>query len=146
MMSPKVKKFLQSWIINTLAVLVAAFLVKGISYRSALDLFAASLILGVLNSFIRPVLLLIALPLLIFTLGLFILVINALLLWLVGSLNIGAFHVDGFMSAFWGALIISVVSLFLNALTGTNTRVEVRRGQRPPSNNDQGGNGPVIDV
>jgi putative membrane protein len=145
MMSPKVKKFLQSWIINTLAVLIAAFMIKGISFRSPLDLFVASLILGVLNSVIRPVLLLIALPLLIFTLGLFILVINALLLWLVGSMNIGAFHVDGFMSAFWGALIISMVSLFLNALTGTN-RVEVRRGQRPPSNNDRGGNGPVIDV
>jgi putative membrane protein len=142
-MSPKLKKFIQSWIINTLAVLVAAYIVPGIHYKSTADLFVASLLLGILNSFIRPLLLLLALPLLIFTLGLFILVINAVLLWFVGSLNLG-FEVDGFLSAFWGALIISVISLLLNSLTGTGqARVEVRRN-RPPS--DSGGNGPVIDV
>jgi putative membrane protein len=142
-MSPKLKKFIQSWVINTLAVLVAAYIVPGIQYQKAVDLFVASLLLGILNAFIRPMLLLLALPLLIFTLGLFILVINAVLLWVVGSLNQG-FRVDGFLSAFWGALIISIISLVLNSLTGTgNTRVEVHRDRRPPGSD---GNGPVIDV
>jgi putative membrane protein len=142
-MSPKLKKFIQSWVINTLAVLVAAYLIPGIHYRSPLDLFVASLLLGILNAFIRPMLYRLALPLVIFTLGLFILVINAVLLWFVGSLNQG-FQVNGFLSAFWGALIISIISLVLNSLTGTgNTRVEVRRGRRPPGPD---GGGPVIDV
>lgn len=148
-MSPKLKKFIQSWIINTLAVLVAAFIVKGIHFTTALDLFVASLLLGILNAFLRPVLLLLALPLLIFTLGLFILVINAVLLWFVGQISPEHFAVENFASAFWGALIISIVSVFLNAMTGTGgTRVEVRRGKRT-SPRDRGpgdGDGPVIDV
>jgi putative membrane protein len=139
-MSPKIKKFIQSWIINTMAVLVAVAILPGIQYERPLDLFIASLLLGILNAFIRPILLLLALPLLIFTLGLFILVINALLLYFVGVLLPG-FNVDGFWWAFFGALIISIVSMFLNMLTG-NSKVEVRRGKRPPRD----GNGPVIDV
>src|SRR5206468_8792481 len=86
-MSPKLKKFVQSWVINTLAVAVAAFIVPGIHYKSPFDLAIASLLLGILNAFIRPILLLMALPLLVFTLGLFILVINAVLLWFVGQIS-----------------------------------------------------------
>jgi putative membrane protein len=88
---------------------------------------------------------LIALPLLLFTLGLFMFVINALLLFLVGSILKG-FHVHTFWAAFWGALIISIVSLVLNTVTGTGkARVEIRRGGGPPKGPGTG-NGPVIDV
>ena len=89
---------------------------------------------------------LLALPLLIFTLGLFTLVINALLLYFVGVLLGPHFQVDSFGSAFLGALIISVVSIALNILTGTgSTRVtfQRRRRRRPKSDDDDG---PVIDV
>jgi putative membrane protein len=146
-MSPKLKRFLANWIINTAAVAVAASIVHGIDYQGKfLNLFVASLLLGMLNAFIRPILLLMALPLLVFTLGLFILVINAVLLWVVGQLMAPHFSVDGFKSAFWGALIIGIISLLLNSLTGTGTsRVEIRRGRKPPDS-DQGGGGPVIDV
>ena len=74
------KKFLQSWAINTLAVLVAVYMVPGIHFKddSLWTPFVTSLVLGILNAFIRPVLMFLALPLLIFTLGLFTLVINAL--------------------------------------------------------------------
>src|SRR5438876_10309795 len=82
--SVPVKKFIQSWFINTLAVLVAVYLVKGIRYDKPLDLLVASLLLGILNAVLRPILLFLALPLLIVTLGLFTLVINALLLYFVG--------------------------------------------------------------
>jgi putative membrane protein len=147
-MQPGFKKFIQSWLINTLAVLVAVYLIKGIHYEKPLDLFAASLVLGILNSFLRPIIMLLALPLLIFTLGLFMLVINALLLYFVGFLLQPHFYVDGFWTAFKGALIISVVSLLLNSLTGAGqSRIRVHRGRPPPdAGRHDGGNGPVIDV
>ena len=139
------KKFLQSWLINTLAVLVAAYLVRGIRYEKPLDLAMASLLLGVLNSVIRPVLLRFALPLLIVTLGLFLVIVNASLLYFVGFLLQPHFYVQDFWSAFWGALIISIVVLALNSLTGTGgSRVTIQR-HRPPSGPD-GGSGPVIDI
>ncbi len=145
-MSPKLKKFIQSWIINTLAVVLTVLMMRGhIQYEKPLDLIAASLMLGILNAFLRPIILLLALPLLIFTLGLFILVINALLLYFVGFLLKPHFYVDTFWSAFWGALIISIISLVLNSMTGAGSaRIQVRRGPRPPGS-DPGG-GPVIDV
>lgn len=144
-MSPALKKFIQGWAINTLAVLVATQIVRsGIHYDSITSLLVATLVLGILNTFLRPVLLFLSLPLLIFTLGLFTLVINALLLYWVGSLVQG-FRVDSFRSAFWGALIISIVSLILNSVTGTgNSRITVRRSKSPPDRRD--GGGPVIDV
>src|SRR5689334_7464196 len=98
------KKFIQSWLINTLAVLVAVYVIKGIHYTTALDLCVASLILGIINAIIRPALLILVLPLLIFTLGLFLLVINALILYFVGYILRPHFYVDSFSAAFWGAL------------------------------------------
>ena len=144
------KAFVQRWLISTLAVLVATHMVDGIKYDSASTLFVASLLLGILTAFLRPLLLLLSLPLLIFTLGLFTLVINAALLYWVGKLVKG-FQVDSFSAAFWGALVISLASLVLNSLTGTGSaRVEVRRGPPPPppppDRDDRGGGGPVIDV
>ncbi len=145
-MPPGLKKFIQSWLINTLAVLVAVYLVKGIHYEKPLDLVVASLLLGILNAVLRPVLMFLALPLLLFTLGLFTLVINALLLYFVGYVLRPHFYVDGFWSAFWGALIISIVGLILNSMTGTGeSRFRVERGRRPPGSSGDGG-GPVIDV
>ena len=77
----KFLRFLGNWAINTFAVLIAAIILRGhIHYANATDLIVASLLLGILNAFVRPVLMLLTLPLLIFTLGLFTLVINALLL------------------------------------------------------------------
>jgi len=147
-MSPKAKRFIASWIINTLAVLVAVQILgdSRIHYDNWTDLLVASLLLGIFNAFLRPIIMLLALPLLIFTLGLFMLVINALLLWFVGSLFDG-FHVNGFGPAFWGALIISVISLFLNIMTGGGkTRVQFRRGRHPPNSGRGDDGGPVIDV
>jgi len=142
--SKKIFRFIQSWLINTLAVLVAVALLRGhITYAHWSDLFIASLILGILNAFIRPILIFFALPLLIFTLGLFMLVINALLLYFVGFLMAPHFQVDSFGFAFLGALVISIVSVALNLLTG-GSRVSVQR-RRPPKNPDDD-NKPVIDV
>ncbi len=150
------KPFFQRWIINTLAVLIAAWLLQGISYSWTTislgqlkmevpsGLIAAALLLGILNAILRPILLLLSLPLLIFTLGLFTFVINALILLLVSWLLRPHFVIDGFGSAFLAALIISIVSLVLNSVTGTGkSRVSIKRGKTPPSDD---GSGPVIDV
>ena len=141
------KQFLQRWAINTVAVLVATYVVPGIHYQGWLSLIVATFILGLLNTFLKPLMLLLSLPLLIFTLGLFTLVINALLLSFVSWLLAPKFQVDGFGHALLGALVISLVSIALNSLTGTGTsRVEFRRGRRPPRNRPGDGGGPVIDV
>ena len=145
-MPEKLKAFIQRWVISTVAVLVATYLVPGIKFGRWEDLLVATLVLGLLNSFLRPLLMLLSLPLLIFTLGLFTIVINALLLLLVDWLLHPKFVVDSFGSAFWGALVISVVSLLLNSLTGSgDARVSVRRGG-PPKKPDDDEGGPVIDV
>ena len=143
----KLLRFLQSWIINAFAVLVAAIILRGhITYQSPSDLIVAALLLGILNAFVRPILMLLALPLLIFTLGLFTLVINALVLYFVGVLMRQHFQVDTFGFAFLGALIISIVSIALNIMTGAGrARVSIRRRPPPPPKSDDG-NGPVIDV
>jgi putative membrane protein len=148
-MPEKLKAFIQRWVISTVAVLVAAFILRDrITYGTWVDLLVATLVLGLLNSFARPLLMLLSLPLLIFTLGLFSIVINAVLLLLVSAL-LGPehFHVDGFWAACLGALIISIVSLLLNSLTGTGSaRLSVRRGAPPKKEHDDDKGGPVIDV
>lgn len=142
------KKFIQRWLVNTLAVLVTVVILRGhIRYAAPVDLFVASLLLGILNAFIRPFMLLLALPLLVFTLGLFTLVINAALLYLVHWMMGDHFEVDSFGWAMLGSLVISVISLPLNIMTGAGkARLTVRRHQRPPDAKPGGGNGPVIDV
>ena len=146
-MPERLKAFIQRWIISTVAVLVATHILRPrIDYATWKDLLIATLVLGLLNSFLRPVLMLLSLPLLIFTLGLFTIVINAVLLLIVSALLEPGFVVRNFGAAFWGALIISIVSLLLNSLTGTgDARVSVRRGKPPEKKNDDK-DGPVIDV
>jgi putative membrane protein len=139
------KSFLLRWIITTLAVQVAAQIVPGITWDTWSGLLVATLLLGLLNAFLRPVLIFFALPLVVVTLGLFIFVINALLLDWVGHLK--DFHVATFGAALWGSVIISLVTMLLNYLTGNNkSRIEFHRSRppRPPPSDD--GGGPMIDV
>lgn len=143
---PGWKRFAQSWLINTLSVLVAVYVVPGIRFKddSLWTPFVTALVLGILNAFLRPVMMFLALPLLIVTLGLFMLVINALVLYLVSMLMGRYFEVDNLGWAFAGALIISIVSTVLNLVTGTNrSRIRVTQQRRPQK---QDGDGPVIDV
>ena len=98
----KVKEFLHQFVVGTLAVLVAVNVVGGITYDTPANLLLASLVLGALNAFLRPLLLLGCLPLLILTLGLFLIVINAILLKLTGEL-VNGFEVEDFWSANLGS-------------------------------------------
>ncbi len=106
--------FVVRWLITTIAVLAAERLLPGIQCDTWSALLGASLLLGIINAFIRPILLLLSLPFIIVTMGIFIFVINALLLMLVSTI-IPAFHVDGFWNAFFGAIVISIVSWILSS-------------------------------
>ncbi|MFN0069174.1 MAG: phage holin family protein [Limisphaerales bacterium] len=132
-------RFLLRWGVTALAVMAAAYVVPGIRYGSWTSLLVAALLLGLLNAFVRPVLVLLTAPLVLVTLGLFIWVINALLLHFVGNIVKG-FEVAGFWPALWGAAVMSLVSLVLNAVVGPRTKPPHRTA--PPR--DPGG--PVIDV
>ena len=125
--------FLLRWLINAAALWIAIQLVDGIEHRGSWwSLLFVALVFGLLNASIRPLLKLLSLPIIILTLGLFIFVINALMLmltgWLSGLLDLG-FYVAGFWDAFVGGLIISVVSFLLSLFTGvgkTKVHVETR--------------------
>jgi putative membrane protein len=109
-------------IINALSIGAAAILVRGITLTGPMwKILPLGVLFGLINFLIKPVMELFALPLIILTLGLFMLVINALMLMLTtklsGSLNLGL-HVHGFLPAFWGAIIISIVNMVLSWLTG----------------------------
>ncbi len=112
------RHLLLRWIINAIALAVAATLVSGIHVDGGwLVLALVALIFGLVNALIRPVVTLLTCPLIILTLGLFTLIINAVMLllasWIAGLLGIG-FTVDGFGPAFWGALVISIISFVLS--------------------------------
>ena len=107
--------FVIRWLVTTVAVLVAAHLIPGISYDGWGALLGGSLLLGIINAFVRPVLLLLSLPFIIVTMGLFIFVINGLLLMLVSKI-VPAFHVGGFWSAMFGAIVYSIISFLLALL------------------------------
>ena len=106
--------FVLRWIGITIAVFVAERILPGIRCDGWGALLGASLLLGIINAFVRPVLLLLSLPFIIVTMGLFIFVVSALLLMLVSAV-IPSFHVDGFWNAFFGAILISLVNWALSS-------------------------------
>jgi putative membrane protein len=111
-------------LVNVAALAVTAYVFDGIAFRGLTAIVVASLLIGILNAFIRPVLVFLTLPLTIVTLGGFILVINALLFWLVSNLVPG-FHVAGFWSALGGTILVSIVSFFLNLMIGDGGKTAV---------------------
>lgn len=116
--------FLIRLFLNALALVIVSAIIPGIEVRGVLPALAAAFFLGVVNAFIRPVILILTLPLTIITLGLFIPLLNAALLKLV-SLMIQGFEVHGFWSAVFGAILISLISGVLNLLINDRGRVEI---------------------
>jgi putative membrane protein len=127
-------KLLIRWFINAVALAAAAYLVPGISVgegQAWATVAIMSIIFGLVNALIRPLLKVLTCPLILLTLGLFTLIINGLMLWLsswiAGQLDVG-FQVAGFWPAFWGALVISIVSFVLSLIFGEDD--DRRRRQR----------------
>lgn len=125
-----VSKFLLRWLITAIALAVAAWLVDGIWFTDRADglgafedwwlpLVLVALISTAITVFVKPILTILSIPFILVTLGLFLIVLNALLLlfteWLADLFDIG-FHIDGFWSAVWGAIIISITTWILDAL------------------------------
>lgn len=143
------KKFVQTWLINTCAVLVTVTVLPHFHCEPKGAVFLVSLLLGILNTFLRPLMMLVALPLVITTLGLFLVVINGCLIYMVDGIMGKTFEVDGFGWAMLGSVLIGLIALVLNVITGnTNAQVKVRRQQSPSDKQDRGsgGDGPVIDI
>jgi putative membrane protein len=103
------------WIINALALLALPYIFTSITIDSFVTALIVAVVLGLVNTLIRPVLVLLTLPVTVLTLGLFIFVINGLLFWAVGSFMPG-FHVAGFWSGVFGAIVYSLISWALSSL------------------------------
>ena len=108
-------RILLLWLINTVALFALPVLMPSIQIDSFTTALIAVLVLGLVNTLIRPVLILLTLPVTVLTLGLFILVINGLMFWAVSEM-VSGFQVAGFSSAVLGALLYSVISWLLSAL------------------------------
>ncbi len=122
--------FLLRWSINLLALVTAAVLIKGIRIQSIEMGIIAAGFLGIVNAVIRPVVLVLTLPINLLTLGLFTLVINAVMLKLV-AMVVPGLVIEGFWAAFWGAFVISLVSWLLNLFVGGDGKMMyIRRVKR----------------
>jgi putative membrane protein len=114
--------FLLRVVVNAAAISLAAYVVSGIRVSAVGPALAAGLVLALINAIVRPVLIVLTLPLTLITLGLFLFVLNAFCLWLTSAFVPG-FSVDGFGAAFLGALVISVVSWVLTAFVSDAGRL-----------------------
>lgn len=123
------------WLILTVAIIVTAYLLDGIIISGFFAAFFAAAILGILNAFFRPILLILTLPINILSLGLFTIVINALLLMMASGV-IPGFMISSFWTALLGALLISLVSFILNTFIGGHARpvvyVDTRTTRKHP--------------
>jgi putative membrane protein len=118
--------FILRALIASLGLWAATEILDGLTIDDATTLILAGVLLGLVNAVVRPFVLLLSLPALLFTLGLFLLVINAAMLGLV-ALMLHGFHIDGFWTAIGGSLIVSVVSWIGSWFIGPKGRVEIIR-------------------
>jgi putative membrane protein len=114
-------RFLTRILITTIAALIASYLLAGIHINSFVTAFIVALVLAILNSFIKPILIFLTLPITILTLGLFLLVINVLIIKWTADL-VSGFRVDGWLSALLFSFIVSVVTYVIEALVGNNDK------------------------
>jgi len=102
-----------NWLVSALAILAAAYLLPGVHVASFTDALVVAVVLGIINAFIKPVLLILTLPITILTLGLFTFVINAVIILLAANIVTG-FTVDGFWWALIFSIVLSIINSFLN--------------------------------
>lgn len=107
-------KLITKWLLSAAALLFVAYLYSGVEVRSFGAAMLAAFVIGLLNSVVRPVLVVLTLPVTILTLGLFLFVINALMFWAAGALLDG-FHVNGFIAALVGSLLYSVIGIVIES-------------------------------
>ncbi len=113
-------RILLVWILNAVALWLVTLIVPGVQVQDPVMAFIAAIVLGLVNTLVKPVLVILTLPITVVTLGLFLLVLNGLLFWAVGSLLPG-FHVAGFWWAVLGALVYSLLTWAFSALLPKKT-------------------------
>ena len=112
------------WLVSAVALYLTSLIVDGIEIDGVIPLLFAAVTIGILNAVVRPIILLLTLPLNIVTLGLFTLVVNAFMLWMASKVVIG-FVVTGFWAALGGWLLMSFFTFLINLLIGETGRIEV---------------------
>ena len=120
-MTNSLTRFLLHWAITSLSLWAATYVFRGIHFADVQALVISALLLGFANAIVRPLLIVLTLPLTVLTLGLFLLVVNALMLLLVSALVAG-FSIDSFLTAFFASIFISLLSFFIGAMLGAGTR------------------------
>jgi len=108
-------KFLGRLMVSTLAVLVTSYILPGVHIDGVITALIVAAVLSLLNAVVKPVLIILTIPITLFTLGFFLLVINAVMILLASSL-VPSFHVDGFLTAFLFSLVLSIVNSIFNSL------------------------------
>ena len=116
--------FVLRTLITAIGLWIASAIVPSMEFSSAWTLLGAALLLGIVNAFVRPVLILLTLPITILSLGIFLLVINAAMIGLVAAM-LGGFTVGGFVPAVFASIIVSLVSWFASSFIGNRGRIEV---------------------
>ena len=111
------KNYIIRWLINAVGLLIVSKTMESIEIDSILTAVVAAAVIGIINTFLRPILIILTLPINILSLGLFTLVINGLIFYFVGNIVEG-FQVTGFLAAFIGALILSVINILATFLIG----------------------------
>lgn len=109
--------FLLTWLVAAVSLIITAYLVPGFVVKSFVAALIAAVILGLVNAIVKPILLVLTLPITIVTLGLFLFVVNALTIWFASSISPG-FDVNGFLPALIGSIVLTIVSSVLNHLVG----------------------------
>ena len=134
--------FLTRVVVMSLAAVLAGYLLPGIRFESLMTVVMTAVVIALLNNFIRPILIVVALPVLLLSMGLFMLVINALIVLLADRL-IPNFHVDGFGSAFWFSLLMTFFNFLLEL---PNKALRHRNSYQSPHENDDTGFTPYEEV
>ncbi len=106
-------RFLVTWLLTAISILITAYFVPGFIVKNFVAAMVAAIILGLVNAVVKPILVLLTLPLTIVSLGLFLFVINAITIWLAGAITPG-FDVAGFLPALLGSIVLTIVTSVLN--------------------------------
>ena len=139
------KNFLIKWLVNIATLYIIIHIVAGVSADSWGSIVVAAFVLGLLNAFVKPVIILFTLPFTILTLGLFTLIINAFI-FILASKFVKGFEVINFWSAFWAALLFSIISSILNFMLAPKVNIQYASFKRKNNNSKKIDDDNVIDV
>lgn len=114
-MLDNLREFLAHWGITSLALWLTSLIFYGISFSNKISLFISALLLGLVNAVVKPVVIILTIPLTLITFGFFLLVINALMMLLV-SVLVPGFRISGFWTAFFASIVVTLISIFAGML------------------------------